>query len=228
MALTDSAALLDRLIELGATPSATHLVNWGVDVRKFTPPSDRARLRARLGLRDAPVILSPRLPTSLYNVQVVVEAFEQVRCRHPDAQLVLKHIESEPPELGRPLPDGTRVVGHVRHDDLANWYRVADVTLSIPSSDSSPRTVWEAMSCGSACVLSDLPWVHELIRDGDHALVVDPTPARVGGAVERLLEDEALRASIAKRAQALVEQHRNRDREMERLEQLYESLARVS
>ncbi len=35
---------------------------------------------------------------------------------------------------------------------MARYYQAADVCVSIPSSDSSPRSVWEAMACGCPVV----------------------------------------------------------------------------
>ena len=169
-------------------------------------------------------MLSPRALQPLYNPAVIVEGFE--RAAVPDAQLVLKHIGTGEPDLGRPPPAGARIVGHVPYDRLADWYRAADVCVSIPESDSSPRSVWEAMACGCACVLSDLPWVHELIEDERHALVVPAEPDAVATAIRRLLTEPGLAARIGAEARALVEAHRDQRTEMDRLSDLYRRVAR--
>jgi glycosyltransferase involved in cell wall biosynthesis len=223
IAMSDSTALLDRLVDLGARPDRRFLLNWGVDLNLFTP-GDRSNARRMLGLRDVPTILSPRGLRGLYNPRTIVEAFRQLT-KDVDAQLVLKHIDSEAPDLG-PLPEGVRLVGHVPYERMADFYRAADVTVSLPSSDSSPRSVWEAMACGSPTLISDLPWVHELIRDGSHALVVPVDAGRVADAMHRLVTDAPLAAEIAANARALVERERNRDLELDRLIELYEQLAR--
>jgi glycosyltransferase involved in cell wall biosynthesis len=222
--MTDSADLVERLIELGAEPERTYELNWGVDLDRFAPAADRAAVRRELGLGDGSLVLSPRALEPLYNPAVIAEAFE--RAAVPDAQLVLKHIGTGTPDLGRPLPAGARIVGHVPYERLADWYRAAEVCVSIPQSDSSPRSVWEAMACGCACVLSDLPWVHELIEDGRHALVVPPEPEAVAGAIRRLLTEPGLAAGIAREARALVEARRDQRAEMDRLSELYARVAR--
>jgi glycosyltransferase involved in cell wall biosynthesis len=221
VAMTDSADLLARLVDLGADPCHAHLLNWGVDLDVFSPPADRAGARHRLGLGEGPLVLSPRALTTLYNPTVILDAFDRLRSEVPSAQLVLKHIGVGDPDLGRALPPGARIVGHVAYEELADWYRAADVCVSIPDSDSSPRSVWEAMACGCACVLSDLPWVHELIEDERHALVVPPEPAAVAAAMARLLADPALAGRVTAEARALVERHRDQRAEMDRLSELY-------
>jgi len=227
--LADSSALAHRLVELGAARERAGVLNWGVELKTFTPaesPSERTALRASLGLGDAPTIISPRGFKSLYNPAVVIDAFQRVRTTLPDAQLVLKHHGEEPPDLGALSGDPrVHVVGHVPYERMADYFRAADVCVSIPDTDSSPRSVWEAMACGSGCVLSDLPWVHELIRPGEHALVVPPRAANVSEAIRRLLTQPDLHDTLAQNGRQLVEQHRNARAEMDRLEALYLRLA---
>jgi glycosyltransferase involved in cell wall biosynthesis len=81
------------------------------------------------------------------------------------------------------------------------------------------------MAAGSAVVLSDLPWVHELIEDGHDAAVVPLEPEALAGALEQLLADEEQRAALATAGRRLVEQHRDRNVELGRLEACYHDLA---
>jgi glycosyltransferase involved in cell wall biosynthesis len=223
VAMADSRALLDRLVELGADPERTYLMRWGVDLARFAPAPDRAAAKRELDLPDVPVILSARGLAPVYNPEVVLAAFELVRERVPEARLLVK-TPGEPELDNRALPPGVEVVGNVPYERLPAYFRAADVCVSIPRSDSSPRSVWEAMACGCPCVLSDLPWTRELIEDGRHALLVPATDAAVAEAIERLLADAELRASITNEARALVESTRDRDAELARVEACYRDL----
>jgi glycosyltransferase involved in cell wall biosynthesis len=224
--MTDSEDLLRRLVALGAEPRSTLLLNWGVDLEAFGPTSDRRSVRRALGLgEDGPVVLSPRAINPLYNPEVIVDAFEAASAAVPRAQLVLKHIGTGSPPIGRELPDSVRVIGHVPYEQLPRYYQAAEICVSIPNSDSSPRSVWEAMACGCACVISDLPWARELIEDERHALIVPPEPEAVAFALRRLLTEPELASSIGAEARALVARHRDQRSEMDRLARLYEELA---
>jgi L-malate glycosyltransferase len=227
IAMTDSVALLSRLEELGAPPDRTFLLNWGVDLERFAPAdTGRAAIRAELGLGPGPAILSPRSLMPVYNIPMIVAAFASVGTAVPDAQLLLKHMGIASGELG-PIPHADRVhiVGHVPYERMADWYRASDVCVSIASSDSSPRSVWEAMACGVPMVVSDLPWVRELIEPEVHALVVPIETGAVAAAVERLLTDPELAQRLSEQGRALVERHRDRRAEMDRLAAAYERLA---
>jgi glycosyltransferase involved in cell wall biosynthesis len=227
VAMADSRALLDRLIELGAARDSAVLVNWGVDLATFAPVNGaQPAVRAELGLGPGPVILSPRSLTPIYNTETILAAFARVRGARPDAQLVVKHMGIDDPALPGVADEHVHVVGHVPHELMARYYQAADVCVSIPSSDSSPRSVWEAMACGCPVVVSDLPWVHELIAAERDALVVPVDAAAVAGALTRVIGDPQLADRLAGRGRALAEAHRDRATEMDRLAAVYRSLAR--
>jgi glycosyltransferase involved in cell wall biosynthesis len=223
VAMADSRALLQRLVELGARRDATVLVNWGVDLQAFAPPNGaRPDLRRRLGLGPGPVILSPRSLTPVYNPETILAAFELVAEARPGAQLVMKHMGAGASPLA--AAPNVRVVGHVPYERMASYYQAADVCVSIPSSDSSPRSVWEAMACGCPVVVSDLPWVRELITPGRDALVVPIDARAVAVALDRVLGDPELAGALGRRGRRLAEAHRDRRAEMDRLADVYRSL----
>jgi glycosyltransferase involved in cell wall biosynthesis len=172
-------------------------------------------------------VLSPRTLRELYNPRVIVEAFRRLSEQVPDAQLVLKHMGTDAPDVGE-LPPGVRVIGHVPYEEMADWYRAADACVSIASSDSSPRSVWEAMACECPCVVSDLPWVHETIEPGRHALVCEIAPEPVAAALESLVTDAELTKRIRAAGRALVEAERDQAAEMRRLADIYRELSGVS
>ncbi|HWM12784.1 MAG TPA: glycosyltransferase family 4 protein [Solirubrobacteraceae bacterium] len=225
VAMADSQALLERLVELGARHEATVLVNWGVDLDRFAPPNGgRPALRERLGLGPGPVVLSPRSLTAVYNPATVLAAFRRVAETVPGAQLVLKHMGAgavAPFEANGRI----RVVGHVPYERMAWYYQAADVCVSIPSSDSSPRSVWEAMACGCPVVISDLAWVRELIVPERDALVVPVDDGAVAAAIRRVLVDRERAANLSLNGRRLAETHRDRQAEMDRLADVYRRVA---
>ena len=225
--MADSRDLLEACGALDDDALRCELVQWGADLRMFRPASsgERAELRQRLGLGPGPVIISPRTLTPVYNIPVVIEAFGRVGDAVPDAQLLLKHMGGATIELPPfPHPERMHLIGRVPYEKMADYYRAADICVSISSSDSSPRSVWEAMGAGCACVLSDLPWVTELLVPGRDALTVPTEATAVAEAIIRLLSDPGLREDLAANGRAIVERHLNREREMDRLVELYAEL----
>lgn len=227
IAMADSHVLLERLVELGARRDATVLLNWGVDLDAFAPIDGAGpAVRERLGLASGPVILSPRSLTSVYNPATILDAFVLVADAIPDAQLVLKHMGMRARRIEPPATPGRiHLVGHVPYEQMAWYYQAADVCVSIASSDSSPRSVWEAMACGCPVVVSDLEWVRELITPDRDALVVPVDAASIAAAILRVLEDPELAAGLRRHGRVLAQTHQDRRAEMDRLADVYRRLA---
>jgi L-malate glycosyltransferase len=227
LAMADSQALVNAMADLGGGRAEMRLMSWGVDLDHFRPPEHgRAAVRAALGLPEGRIVLSPRSLMPLYNPRVIVDAFELLADDLPDLQLVLKHMGTDHPSVG-PLrhPQRVHVVGHVPYERMVEWYQAADVCVSVASSDSSPRSVWEAIASGTPCVVSDLPWVHELIEHERDALVVAIDPVPVAAAIRSLLEDPDRAADMARRAHRLVAAHHCQSAEMDRVAESYRTLA---
>ena len=227
LVMGDSQDLLERCIAMGAEERKTEVVQWGVDLTVFRPSEGgREAAKRALGLGPGPLILSPRSLAPVYNIPAILDAFELIGARRPDAHLVLKHmgaVRIDLPEL--PHPERVSVVGKIAYEEMALYYQAADVCISLPSSDSSPRSVWEAMGCGCPCVLSDLPWVEELVKPHRAALSIPIDADAAAEAVLRLLDEPELGEGLSQRGRDLVERHLDRDREMDRLVDNYARLA---
>ena len=196
LAFADSAHLARATRELADVP--VEVVRWGLDLDTYAP-GDRTAARQALDVdHDGPLIASVRGLGVLYNPVLLLEAFARVRRRRPTARLLIKnptqHLTTSTKRaierLG--LDGAVMIVGNVPAERMPDVYRAADVVVSIPSSDSSPRSVWEALACGCSVVVSDLPWAREELVDGKHALLAALEPASVADAIERALDDEQL------------------------------------
>lgn len=226
--LADSAHLAAAARRLAGPGRRVEVIQWGVDIEQLRPdPARRAATRTRLGLGERPTVLSTRALDALYNPLVLLDAVARVRRTIPDVQLVLKHPGAAlPPAIGealraRDLEEATRVVGFVATDELADIYRAADVYVSIPSSDSSPRSVWEALACGTPAIVSDLPWAREALTDGQHALLVPVDADAVGEALERVLTHPEPATALARGGRELVVNTMDRRDQLSRLGGLY-------
>lgn len=227
--MADSADLLERCVELGAPRDRTQVVNWGVDLDIFRPAGDdeRVAIKERLGLGSGPVILSPRSLMPVYNVPEIIMAFDRLAGDYPDAQLVIKHMGNASVDLPASAhPDRVHLVGRIPYEEMADYYRIADACVSIASSDSSPRSVWEAMAAGAPCVLSDLPWVDELIsRDRDAVTVPATDVEAVAAAIGELIGSPERRREMSRNARSLVESNLGRNDQMDLLADVLRSVA---
>jgi len=198
-----------------------------VDLERFKPAPEPA---------DAgpPVILSFRgtpPTTDLYNLDLVLDAFRIVRRRLPSATLVLVHGGAPLTERAQARLDemaGNGVVHiprYVPHAEMADHMRAATVGVSVPVSDGSPKSVWEALATGLPLVLSNLPQVKERIGDSEAAVFVEPAAEAIAAALIDLLEDAERRREMARRGREWAESNVDDARGIASLGEIY---ARVS
>jgi glycosyltransferase involved in cell wall biosynthesis len=97
----------------------------------------------------------------------------------------------------------------------------------LPShAEGLPMAMLEAMASGTAVVASSVGGIPETIADGDNGLLVPPRDeAALASALGQLLGDDALRAQLARRARASIEQHYSTEVVCGQLSALYRELA---
>ena len=182
-----------------------------------------------------PLVLSIRGLRPIYNPLVIAQAIPAVLARRPDARFVIRTYSVDASllvEFQRIVAQGgashaVAYIGDLPNDHaIADLYRRAAVVISVPFSDGTPQSVLEAMACGAAPVVSDLPSLRDWVRHEREGLVVPAGDAdALAGAILRLLDDEALRASIQAAAVRMVQQRADSRLWMQRYEQIYQQLA---
>ena len=114
-------------------------------------------------------------------------------------------------------------VGAIPHGEMADYYRLADMTVSIPSSDGTPMSVLESMACGTPVVVSRIPnYDSHYIEENKTVLMVDPNdPAALATALTRLLQDRLLAQSLALEAERRVRLSGSYESQMAKMNELY-------
>jgi L-malate glycosyltransferase len=208
----DSMHLARATRELAGRNVPIEVVRWGLDLQRFAPGCTSAA-RDALGLEiDGTVVASVRGFKPIYNVDLQLQAFARFLRNRPDARLLLKSPNDSVPsaitktieQLG--INGAVTIVGDLSPERMPDVYRAADVVISVPSSDSSPRSVWEALACGRPVVVSDLPWARDELEDGRHALLTPLEADAIADAIERALGDERLGREGRALAQAELDQ----------------------
>jgi glycosyltransferase involved in cell wall biosynthesis len=227
-----SAHVVEAAVELGAHADRSRVLHFGVDTGLFAPGQDPAALRARLGLKGRRVILSPRALAPNYRHDVVVDALERLP---GDVALVMLDSSPEAAEAeairrriaDRGLLSRVIVAPAVPHRAMPDYYRLADVVVSVPESDAGPITLVEALAAGKPAVCSDLPPVREWLAGLDPACLVPigdvaATAAAIGAVLERSASE---RDALAGRGRRMVLERADQERNMAEMEVLYRRLA---
>ena len=163
-----SDGMRNAAVAAGARPDRVRRIHHGVDTASFSPGAPSSELRDRLDHGTAPIVLSPRTVTRLYHHEVVLDAVEWLGREMPVAPIMvvsaagadaatLAGLRKRAEAAG--IADQLRVLEDVAADELPDLYRIADVVVSVPETDSFAVTLLEAMACERPVVASDLPAV---------------------------------------------------------------------
>ena len=158
--IVDSEKMRNAILDFCDAPVNVHVIRNGIDLKSI----DAATSRAKEGGAERTAITSVRGYTPLYRIREVVESrnasarysrtpitfvypFYENTYRKAVSSLLL----AEDSDLGRV--------------DKAQMYELmagARLVISIPVSDSSPRSVFEAVFCGCAVAITPQPYYDEL------------------------------------------------------------------
>ena len=214
------------------------VVHGGVDLERFSGGARRPQyLLDRLNLpQHARVVLSPRLMRPLYNLDKIAIAADNVCAAVPDTYFVFavlpeakdERYEAQIREIFSRGAANNRVrfVGGIAHDEMPDYYRLADVTVSIPSSDGTPMSVLESMACGTPVLVSQIPnYDARYIENQKTVIMVNQSyPGVVAAALIKLLQDRSLAEGIAAEAKRRVVATASYESQMARMDQLYQKL----
>jgi glycosyltransferase involved in cell wall biosynthesis len=198
-----SAAEVEELRGLGATPRRIAVVPCGVDTALFTPsgPTEARGTRPRLvalgrlvdrkGIEDA--VRALRL---LSEVELVVAGGSGGR-HDPEATALRAFVRRER------VAAQVDFRGPIAHERVPALLRSADAVVCVPWYEPFGMVALESAACGTPVVATAVGGLRETVVDGATGLLVPPrAPDRLAAAVRTLLSDEELRARMGRAAAA--------------------------
>jgi len=198
------------------------------DYGSAAPPREASRARFGLPAGDSVVAFVGNLLRHK-GLHRVIEALPA----GPDARWHLVVAGSGPEEaVCRELAEGRGVAGRVTFlgalapADVEALLAGVDV-LALPSTiEGMPYVVLEAMASGVAVVAGAVFGIPEMIDDGVHGYLVNPTDAgALRAALERLLRDRGHTAAMGAAARARFRSEFTLERQLRAMESLYQELA---
>jgi glycosyltransferase involved in cell wall biosynthesis len=200
--------LESEALRAGVPRDRVHYQPPGVDLTQFHPPGpdDVARIRRALGWpADRRIALFVGRLSVEKGAMDLVEAWEFAS--RPEALLVLvgPDMPGHPWDAGGParayvaahgLGDRVRFEGPA--SDTSAFYRAADLFVQPSHFEAFGSSALEAMASGLPIVSSGVGGLGDFLHDGQNALLHEPrSPASLGAALRRLLDDASLRERLA-------------------------------
>jgi len=203
-----SHAMQDAMRALDSQADHIRVIPMGVDLQhRFTPPVERQKTG---------VILFVGRLIEKKGLKYLIDAFPSILSKHPQVNL---RIVGDGPEkerikeqiLDQNLSLRVEFNGALSNDVLPQIYRLADVVV-FPSIIAGNRdregfglVLVEALGCGCAAVVTDLPAMRDIVEHGKSALVVpQKDSAQLAKKICDLLGDDKLRQTIGGQGRAYV------------------------
>jgi len=172
--VTGDSVLLQRSgLKIGAKSTHNYVIQNGVDASIFFPRKNF--LKQDYGVEaDEVLLFSPRGITPLYNIDIIIGALGRLIRRGVRVKCMFAYAFGDEYSqklhqmiVQSRLEDNVIWLGRLTYKEMADHYNAADIVISVPSSDSSPKSVYEAMLCAKPVVVSDLEWSYELLDSTD-------------------------------------------------------------
>jgi glycosyltransferase involved in cell wall biosynthesis len=232
-----SQRIFEEAMNLGVDVDKLELIRLGIDTSVFKPAADPDEVRHKLGLDDNPIVASIRAMTPLYNPLDIAHAIPLILDRIPDVRFIVQTYKSSPELLSQfetivrdgGAAESVQYVAELADDsEIAQIYQVSDVAISVASSDGTPISVQEAMACGCAMVLGDIPAFQNWVTNGKEAVLIPLNDVeQLAASVVSLLEDPNRRKQLSSIAQEYVNENADSRYWMRRADEIYHMLADI-
>jgi glycosyltransferase involved in cell wall biosynthesis len=184
----------------------------GLQRDRFYPGPASSALAGRFAIPPgAPLIVNPRGFRGYVRNDVFFKAIPRVLEAQPAAIFACSGTQGNPTaekwikELG--IGASVRLLPTISRDEMADLFRLAQITVSPSTHDGTPNTLLEAMACGCFPIAGDIESLREWITDGENGLLCDPAdPKALAEVIIRALQDASLRERARAHNQRLIDE----------------------
>lgn len=219
----NSRAATTRLMELGLREGQLTIIRNGLPAEAFAE-SVPALPRVSNGFR---VGMIARMNARTKNHRLFLRMAARLRSRFPELQFVLAgdgplrpELEREAEHLG--LGGQVQFLGDRR--DVPALLASMDVSVLPSASESLSNVIIESMAAGVPVVANLVGGNSELVTEDRGVLVAPNNEEALSEAVERLLRDPAMRASLGRNARTFARANFTLEQMRQRHEELYREL----
>jgi len=232
-------ALRRRLMPYVRNGTKIEITHGGVDLSIFKPGPSATELREHLKLPEGSrVLFSPRLARPLYNIDTIAHAAGIICETRPEVFVLValpSHIQdlqyvSEVKAIfgNNAAKENVRYLPTLEYAEMADYFRLSDVSVSIPDTDGLGLSILESMACVTPTVIGNLPdYDREYFEHEKTTLMVDvKDPRAVADAILRYLTDSDFTTRIQTEAHRRVFETGGEEIQMKKMNDIYNELIR--
>lgn len=179
---------------------------------------------------EARVLINPRGIRAYVRTANLLRAFPVVLRDVSDAFLVCTgtqgHLETEMLVRQLGIDKSVRLTPVLSQEEMAELFRVAELSVSPSVHDGTPNSLLEAMACGSFPVAGDIESIREWIEHDVNGLLCDPSdPTSIASSLVRALTRPDLREGARRHNECLIAKRADYPTVMKQMTHFYCQLA---
>jgi len=226
----DSEVAQEELTKLGVEPAKIRVIFKGVDTQQFSPQHRSQELREKLGVYEAPTVVSIRNLKPIYNVEMLIKAIPLALSQVPETKFIIAGdgeqrgaLTNLADSLG--VSGSIRFVGWVSHGELPKYLASSDIYVSTSLSDTSHISLQEAMACELAPVVTDIPANRAWIEDGRNGFVVPLNDIKaLADKVVYVVKNKQVQEKFGRANRRIIQKRAEYTTGMAKMEGVYERL----
>jgi len=228
----NSRSVVEQLKAEGVARERSGLIYNGLDERQFVASGTREKIRVRLALRPAALVMSIVANLIPYKGhRDLIDALALAAPRLPKGWRLLivgrddgiaSTLRQQALSLG--VEDNIQFLGP--RDDIPEILRASDIGILSSHEEGFSNVILEGMAAGLAMVVTEVGGNAEAMIDGETGLVVPAgDPKGLSEAILRLAENAVLREKFGETGRRRVAEAFSLDRFVENHRKLYRALA---
>jgi len=212
----------EKMRDLGITTDI-EIIHNGINTDKFKPLNDVEK-------KNQILWVGRFLPGK--GVRYLIEAFSLLKKEHDDLTLKLvgegplkKQIQEKAEDLG--LRDSIILEGVIENEKMPKIYNESKVFALSSLTEGVPRTVLEALSCGTPVVSTDIPQISGII-DGCGYIVPQKNSEELGDQIGNLIKNEEKKKKFGDKGRKKIQKNYSWRETVEQTVDLYENLVNLN
>ena len=206
-----STPLKRHLVEtVGISPEKIVVLPNGADPDVFVPGRGREDIRERYGWQSAFVIGFVGILRPWHGVDLLLDAFVQVRTQNPDTHLLIvgdgplqAELEARARNLG--LAGAVTFTGRLRHDDVVRHIAAMDVAVSPHATFyASPMKILEYMAMGVPVVAPAMENIRDIVDEATGVLFEANRSDALSASLQRLMTEDSFRQQLGRSARQRI------------------------
>jgi glycosyltransferase involved in cell wall biosynthesis len=210
-------------------PEKITVFPWGIDLSMFKK-MDKSECRKKVNIPESKfVVLFDRNLESVYGIEYMLEGFKKFSENKNDVLFLLIAAGSLESEIKKfisdnLLEDKIKLIGRVPNKELPVFLNAADVYISTSNSDGTSLALLEAMACGLALIVSDVPAIQEWVNNENGFVVPKRNSQETANALEKYYASRSTVSNHGEKNMLIASERANWDKNYLELKKIYNKI----